>query len=287
MEAIKNQRLEGASGKPLLVDIYWTPTSKPLPIILFCHGFKGFKDWGHWEVIAKEFAQAGYCFVKFNFSHNGTTPEFPLDFADLEAFGQNNYSKELKDLEIVLDWITQPEASKSISLNTRNITLIGHSRGGPIALLGAINHPSVLKVVTWAGVHRLDYAWQKEGFSMEDWKEKGVYHVLNGRTKQEMPLYYQLYENYKANETQFSMPQILSKLPIPYLIVHGTNDPAVSIDSAYDLHQKSPHSTLVLIDGANHVFDGKHPFDETQLPPSSRQLVAETVRFIKNTQKES
>ena len=37
-------------------------------------------------------------FVKFNFSHNGTTLESPSDFKDLESFGNNNFSKELYDL---------------------------------------------------------------------------------------------------------------------------------------------------------------------------------------------
>ncbi|WP_435524823.1 hypothetical protein [Chryseobacterium indoltheticum] len=39
--------------------------------------------------------------VKFNFSHNGTTVEDPENFADLEAFGNNNYSKELSDLGVL------------------------------------------------------------------------------------------------------------------------------------------------------------------------------------------
>ena len=52
--------------------------------------------------MAKEFAKDGFCFIKFNFSHNGGTVEQPIDFPDLEAFGNNNYTKELDDLESVI-----------------------------------------------------------------------------------------------------------------------------------------------------------------------------------------
>ena len=58
------------------------------PLIIFCHGYKGFKDWGAWNLMAEAFAKIGFCFIKFNFSHNGGTIEQPIDFPDLEAFWQ-------------------------------------------------------------------------------------------------------------------------------------------------------------------------------------------------------
>lgn len=283
MKSLINQQLTGSAGKPILVDLYYNEEQANLPIIVFCHGFKGFKDWGHWEAIAKEFVAAGYCFVKFNFSHNGTTPDTPLDFSDLEAFGQNNYTKEKNDLQTVLDWIQSSKDLEKLPLQKSNITLIGHSRGGPIALLSATQNKEVKRVITWAGVHQLDYAWQKPDFDLSAWAEDGVYYVFNGRTKQQMPMYYQLYENYQANAALFSTQNILKKLTVPHLIVHGTNDPAVSVDAAHFLHKNSPNSTLVLIEDANHVFGGKHPFEEVELPKKSKQLVTESIGFIKNT----
>ena len=106
MNTLKNQLLHGAEGRPFLVDVYSPNNPTTCPIVLFAHGFKGFKDWGHWHLIAKSFVEASYIFVTFNFSHNGTTIGQPSDFTDLDAFGQNNYSKELFDLNIILNWIT-------------------------------------------------------------------------------------------------------------------------------------------------------------------------------------
>jgi dienelactone hydrolase len=86
-----------------LADAIFPDSGEKLPLTIFVHGYKGYKDWGAWELMGEKFAKAGFYFVKFNFSHNGTTIESPDEFADLEAFGENNYSKELEDLEMVIN----------------------------------------------------------------------------------------------------------------------------------------------------------------------------------------
>src|SRR5210317_1950113 len=94
--------IDGKHQKPILIDTTRDLNQENLPIVIFCHGYKGFKDWGAWNLMAKAFAEAGFFFVKFNFSYNGGTVEQPIDFPDLEAFGNNNYTKELDDLDCVI-----------------------------------------------------------------------------------------------------------------------------------------------------------------------------------------
>src|SRR6187402_558735 len=85
-------------NRPFLLDLTFIPDGKEKPIVVFIHGFKGFKDWGTFPLMAEYFAQHGFVFLKFNLSHNGTTPEDPTNFADLEAFGNDNFSIQLDDL---------------------------------------------------------------------------------------------------------------------------------------------------------------------------------------------
>ena len=59
---------------PILADIYYPNISNGC-LVVFCHGFKGFKDWGAWHLVAEKFAQDGFIFLKFNFSHNGIGQE--------------------------------------------------------------------------------------------------------------------------------------------------------------------------------------------------------------------
>ena len=100
----KNLILNRKKQKPILWDAFFNPPKTPKPLVVFCHGYKGFKDWGSWDVVAEAFKNKNYFFVKFNFSHNGGTIENPMDFPDLEAFSENNYSKELQDLKDVLNY---------------------------------------------------------------------------------------------------------------------------------------------------------------------------------------
>jgi predicted dienelactone hydrolase len=126
----KNIYLENKETKGFLADIFYSDTEKKLPLVIFIHGYKGYKDWGAWNLMAEKFAEAGFFFVKFNFSHNGTTVEDPHNFADLEAFGNNNYSKELSDLGFVIDhFIENPRVDRE------KVILIGHSRGGGISII--------------------------------------------------------------------------------------------------------------------------------------------------------
>jgi alpha/beta superfamily hydrolase len=62
--------LEGASQQNLQLDLSYSE-SQEQGLIIFCHGFKGFKDWGCWQLVADYFVDNGFAFLKFNFSHNG------------------------------------------------------------------------------------------------------------------------------------------------------------------------------------------------------------------------
>ena len=66
----KDEVYRGANGKESLIDLE-IPNMFNGEIVIFIHGFMGFKDWGAWHLMAKVFAKAGFFFVKFNFSHNG------------------------------------------------------------------------------------------------------------------------------------------------------------------------------------------------------------------------
>src|SRR5690554_4093797 len=105
MTSHENHVLLNSNKKPIVYDVYYKKSKEAQPLILYSHGYKGFKDWGAWPLVAEHFANAGFCFVKFNFSHNGGTVAQPIDFPDLEAFAENNFSLELDDLDRMLSHI--------------------------------------------------------------------------------------------------------------------------------------------------------------------------------------
>ncbi|RZV60365.1 MAG: alpha/beta hydrolase, partial [Flavobacteriaceae bacterium] len=69
----KNLVLSKKAAKSIIFDAFYQKTGLGKPLVIFCHGYKGFKDWGAWDLVANAFMEAGCFFVKFNFSHNGGT----------------------------------------------------------------------------------------------------------------------------------------------------------------------------------------------------------------------
>ncbi len=275
----KNIIIERSGQKPILIDTFLLSNHISQPIVIFCHGYKGFKDWGAWDLMAKEISKAGACFIKFNFSHNGGTIEQPIDFPDLEAFGNNNYTQELKDLDDVISWsINHFESNHNI--DTSRIILVGHSRGGGIVLIKANEDPRISKVITLAGVS--DYKSRfVSGEALNQWRKEGVMYITNGRTKQQMPHYYQFYQDFLDNESRLTIKTAVSQLKKPYLIIHGTEDPTVSVDAAKALHNWHPESQLTLIDGADHVFNTKHPWEKDSLPDALLEVSNTIIKGLK------
>ena len=278
MNIKKNHIVEPDHGKSFLMDYQVVQDGKDLPLVIFVHGIKGFKEWGTWNQIGEYFAQNGFIFAKFNFSHNGTTLEKPDQFADLEAFGRNNYMLELADLDAMITHCTTHTTILEY-WDQKNIALIGHSRGGPVCLVQATHDERITQLVSWAAVRDFDYAWHNEK-AMADWKRNGVMYRINSRTKIAMPLYYQLYTNYLENKDYLDAEAAAKKIQKPWLIAHGTADEAVSDQSAKDLHAWSQNKKLAFIEGANHTFGGVHPHTDIDLPSHTNELIQKTIDFL-------
>ena len=279
MEKIKNIIIEGKHGKPIVLDAFFSRNEQPKPTLIFCHGYKGFKDWGAWNLMAEALAEDAF-FIKFNFSHNGGTVEQPIDFPDLEAFGNNNYTKELDDLETVIDWCCSNNQFTN-EINSDSISLIGHSRGGGIVCIKGAEDARIKQIITLGGVSNFGKRSSTIG-DLEQWRRDGVKYVLNGRTKQKMPHYYQFYQDFKANEERFSIERAVKKLEIPFCIIHGNADTSIFINEAENLHSWGLHSELHVIDEADHVFGAKHPWDKDELPSHLEDVVSICKSFLGN-----
>ena len=278
MKKIKNFSIKGKHQKPIVTDVFYKEDYQPKKVIIFCHGYKGFKDWGAWNLMAEDFAKAGFFFIKFNFSHNGGTLEQPIDFPDLDAFGNNNYSKELDDLGTVIDWISSKENYKN-EVDINDISIIGHSRGGGIVLLKSAEDIRVKKVITLAGVCDFEKRTATVG-DLDQWKKEGVKYVLNGRTKQNMPHFYQFYEDFIQNKERLNVRKATENLEIPHLIIHGNADTSVLINEAENLKQWNLKSEFKIIKGANHVFNVSHPWTKKSVSKELLEVIDNCKTFL-------
>lgn len=271
---IKNSIYIGANNRKSLLDLY-IPSSNYKGIVVFLHGYKGYKDWGAWNLVAKEFTENKLGFCSFNFSHNGGTVETPIDFPDLEAFAENRYSYELDDVKAIVKWLNDN------GFVDKDIHLIGHSRGGGIALLAATEN-KFNSVTTWASVADFEERFPI-GKELEQWENEGVRYVENKRTSQNMPHKYSFYTDFLLNKDRLSISKATKTLKenkTPCLHIHGENDEAVEVEAVNRIANNTGGKSII-ISNTNHTFDSKHPYEKEKLPKALAEVVQHTLKFIK------
>lgn len=265
--------------RTITLDIRWNAeTASSLPLLIFVHGFKGFKDWGTFSAVADYFANQDFAFLKLNLSHNGTTADNLTEFADLEAFGNNNFDIELRDIARVLDALP----ALDLPVDTEKIGLLGHSRGGSVALLKAYEDERIRAVATWAAVSDLVERYAPKD-KREAWEKAGVDYILNGRTGQQMPLYFQLYEDTRRHAERYDVAQAVKNLQKPLLVAHGTEDPAVPFSEGEQIRDWHSDPVWVPVAGTDHVFGGKHPFNDNVLPEALATVCEQTAAFFRKS----
>jgi len=266
--------------KPITADLRYVSTQEKKPLILFVHGFKGFKDWGVFNEMANEFVLNGFIFMKINLSHNGTTPEHLKDFADLEAFGNNNFTIELSDLKDSIDYLfSSVNVIPETELDLDDLNLMGHSRGGGLVLLKAREDSRIKKVVTLAAINDLSKRWPQS--FLDEWRAKGVQYIENKRTNQQMPLYVQLYDDVLDNSDRLSIPNAVKEMPQPLLAFHGTADETLPVEMAHQIKELKSDTELVIFENENHVFGAAHPWEEKHLPDTYTKIINKTSDFLK------
>jgi len=241
----QNTSIQGKHKLPIVADFMFQEHQLNSPIVIFCHGYKGFKDWGAWPLMCQAIVKQGYFVVAFNFSHNGGTIENPIDFPNLEAFGNDNFSKQQDDLQSVIDAVTDKNFEYSSHVNTANLTLIGHSRGGGAAIIKTANEAKVSKLITLAAISTYETS----------------------------------FPNYIKNKIALDISVATKKISVPHLIVHGTSDSSVPIESAEKLGVLNPTSESYFLD-SDHVFGCKHPWDKQQMSDDLRLVTQKIISFL-------
>lgn len=267
--------IEGAEGRPILMDLHFKNGQEDHPIVLFVHGFKGFKDWGAYNLVSEYFVKQGFRFLKFNFSHNGTSPEKPTEFTDLGAFGDNTFSKEFFDLDQVISFA---KSGKDFP-KSEKLYLIGHSRGGGTSIIQTAKDTRINKLITWAAISDFRSLWKKE--DEKEWRSKGVIFSFNTRTKQYTPLKIDLLHDLEKNVKAYDILLAAQQIHKPWLIIHGDQDINVSLDEALKLNENCPQAELFIVPYANHVFGVSHPFTKDELSLELHLVCEKSVEFLK------
>jgi uncharacterized protein len=246
--------LPGSLGE-ILVDVRAGGRDSTRPAVLVIHGFKGFKDWGMFPAFAERAARAGLTAVSLNMSGSGA--DAAGSFVHLDRFSRNTFSAELADVATVLDALARGELGVA---PPSSVGLVGHSRGGGIAVLQTARDCRVRALVTWAAISTVE-RWDRR--EMAAWRERGKMEILNSRTGQMMPLFTDVLDDIAANrDGSLDIEAAAESIEVPWLIIHGSADESVPEREAEVLVAAgtSHRTELLRIDGAGHTFGAAHPF---------------------------
>lgn len=269
--SLSRHTLPGALGD-ILIDVRAGGRGSTRPAVIVVHGFKGFKDWGMFPPLAERLARGGLSAVTFNLSGSGV--DGAGAFAFPERFGHNTFSAELDDLGRVVEALAGGGLGVA---SPSSIGLIGHSRGGGVAVLQAATDRRISALVTWAAISSVE-RWSPA--EQRAWRESGVKEIVNTRTGERLPLYPDVLDDIERHAGgRLDILAAAERLAVPWLIIHGTADESVSPLEGEALHAAAPPSTRhIPVEGAGHTFGAAHPWQgET---PHLRLVVDETVGFL-------
>lgn len=250
-------RITNSMGDSISGDLRCQRGARHAPVIVICHGFTAFKDWGPFPYFGQRFAEHGFTTVTFNFSHNGIGQN-PRKFTEFEKFSENTIGKELDDLRAVVDALSSGTVGASVADPSR-IGVVGHSRGGAIALLGAAEDQRIRAVAAWATVATV-HRYTKH--QQEIWERQGYLPVSVKSSRTRLRFGLNVLKDLEAHRERYDLERAMGRMHVPIFLLHGKADVSVRPEEPMRLFEASNKSTteLVLLDRVGHTFGAKHPF---------------------------
>jgi pimeloyl-ACP methyl ester carboxylesterase len=211
-------------------------------IVLIGHGVTGNKDRPFVVALAEGLAAAGIPALRFSFTGNG---------ASGGKFTESTISKEVEDLGAVI-----------AAVGDRDIFYAGHSMGGAVGGRRAATDARIKALISLAGmVHTQAFAQREFGSTKPDegfmWDDPNC----------------PLSQRYMEDMAQIgTVLNEASKIKVPWLLIHGTEDDVVPIQESREIFQRaSQPKHFVELKGANHVFAGEH----------TAPMVEEVVKWVR------
>jgi fermentation-respiration switch protein FrsA (DUF1100 family) len=135
----------------------------------------------------------------------------------------------------------------------------------------------VRALVTWAAISTVD-RWPPG--ERQTWRAKGLLGVRNARTGQILPMYTDILDDVERHADALDIEAAASRLTVPWLLVHGSEDEAVGLAEGERLAAAArPEVVRFLpIEGTGHTFGAAHPWQGA--PPELERVENATLEFF-------
>lgn len=225
---LTNIEIRNRAGERL--DHTFHPGGRAAALVVLGHGVTGNKDRPHLVALAEGLSKLGWPCLRFSFSGNGGSEG---------NFGDSTISKEIGDLQAVLDLVPDDAA----------VIYIGHSMGGAVGVLAAARDLRIRALVSLAGMtHTAEFCSREFGDQTPGagfmWDEP------------DCPLSEGFVDDMQQIDSTLDAAAAVTQ---PWLLVHGTADDVVPIGDGRDAFDAAEcEKTWAEIDGAGHSFEGFH-----------------------------
>ncbi|KAB7671285.1 alpha/beta hydrolase family protein [Bacillus sp. B1-b2] len=223
--------------------------------IIICHGLIGSRM-GVDRLFVKtshELTKQGFLVVRFDYKGCGESSG---------EYGTNSLDDLMEQTSKVIEFTLQ-------NLPVKELTLLGHSLGGAVALLTAIEDSRVTRLIQWAAVGK-----PEEDIS----KIFGARRMKELRESNRVDFYgYHFYPRYFHSLAEYEPIQVCSKFKGDVFLAHGTNDqdiPYTYINKYRENYHKRVQGSVqdLLIENAEHTFSQSEHF---------QQLITGTINWLK------
>jgi uncharacterized protein len=266
--------ITNSEGHPICGEVRAPRPGVDRGTVIFCHGFKGFWNWGGFPSALDALAGAGFYAIGFSFSGSGVARGDRVD--EPERFAENTFTRQTDDLRDV----TLAAREGRLPPHGRRadrVGLIGHSMGGGVAVLYAASDPRVGAIATWAGVAHVDRFPPEV---VREWRSRGWTTITNARTGQELRMSTAWLDDAERNRASLDILAAAGRLAAPLLVIHGEADESVPIAEARAIAQAAgERAQLRTLPGEGHTFGLAHPF--RGVTPGYRIVLADTISWFR------
>ena len=273
-----NFRLANNVGNSIHGEIRFSSSSEKNPAVIICHSFMAFKEWGFFPYVAETLARAGFVAVTFNFSLNGVI-ENGNRITDFSSFEKNNFSQELDDLNVVIGSVVNGDVGNGL-IDPERIVLLGHSRGGGIAIVKTSTDHRVKGLVTWSAIATFN-RWTDH--QRAQWRSQGFLPLASHSTVSPLRLGIVLLDDLDQHAKLLNIEQAASRISVPWLIMHGKADVTVSPKEAERLFAAASKNVaeLVLLDGVGHLYHAASRNEDNYF--TINHILERTIQWIQRT----
>jgi uncharacterized protein len=266
------------NGNLLRGDLRYPAGSLPHPLIIVCHSFMAFKDWGFFPHVGEMLAGAGFASFVFDFSMNGAS-SVAGRITDFGKFEQNTFAQELVDIRSVVDAVAGGRIGEG-AVNPDSIGLLGHSRGGGLAILHASRDMRIRSLVTWAAIASFD-RWTRR--QKEMWRQTGTLPLARNSGVSPLRLGIGLLDDLEAHRAEYDLRLAAKRIAIPWLILHGGTDVTVPVREAEQLYTASDPemARLEILEHTGHLFNAASSEEDGW--KTIDRVIDRTVRWFHST----